>query len=50
MLISSKTLNKTLIVSENTVKGIEHVFPFEFIDSITVKGKTEPIKVYTVIR
>jgi len=45
---SSKTLGKTLIVSENTMKGIEHIFPFEYIDSITVKGKTEPIKVYTV--
>jgi len=47
---SSKTLGKTLIISENTMKGIEDIFPFEYIDSITVKGKTEPIKVYTVIR
>ena len=47
---SSKTLGKTLIVSENTMKGIEHIFPFEYIDSIPVKGKTEPIKVYTVVR
>ena len=45
---SSKTLGKTLIISENTMKGIEHIFPFEYIDSITVKGKTEPIKVYTI--
>jgi len=45
---SSKTLGKTLVVSENTMKGIEHIFPFEYIDSITVKGKTEQIKVYTV--
>ena len=47
---SSKTLGKTLVISENTMCGIEHIFPFEYIDSITVKGKTEPIKVYTVIR
>jgi adenylate cyclase len=47
---SSKTLGKTLVISENTMKGIEHMFPFEYIDSITVKGKTEPIKVYTVKR
>ena len=47
---SSKTLGKTLVISENTIKGIEHIFPFEYIDSITVKGKTEPIKVYTVVR
>ena len=45
---SSKTLGKTLVISENTMKGIEEMFPFEYIDSITVKGKTEPIKVYTV--
>ena len=45
---SSKTLGKTLVISENTMKGIEHIFPFEYIDSITVKGKTELIKVYTV--
>ena len=45
---SSKTLGKTLVISENTRCGIEHIFPFEYIDSITVKGKTEPIKVYTV--
>jgi len=45
---SSKTLGKTLIVSENTRCGIEDVFPFEYIDSITVKGKSEPIKVYTI--
>ena len=47
---SSKTLGKTLVISENTMKGIEDIFPFEYIDSITVKGKTEPIKVYTVDR
>ena len=45
---SSKTLGKTLVISENTMCGIEHIFPLEYIDSITVKGKTEPIKVYTV--
>jgi adenylate cyclase len=47
---SSKTLGKTLIVSEHTVKDIEHIFPFEYINSITVKGKTELVKVYTVVR
>ena len=45
---SSKTLGETLIISENTVKGREHLYPFKFIDSITVKGKSEPIKVYTI--
>ena len=45
---SSKTIGKTIIISENTIQGREHLYPFEYIDSITVKGKTEPIKVYTV--
>ena len=45
---SSKTLGKTLVVSENTMAPIKERFKFEYIDSITVKGKTEPIKVYTV--
>ena len=47
---SSKVLGKTLVISENTMKGIEHIIPFEYVDSITVKGNTEKIKVYTVCR
>ena len=45
---SSKTLGKTLVIGENTRHSIETVYPFEYIDSITVKGKSESIKVYTV--
>jgi adenylate cyclase len=45
---SSKTLGETIIISENTVQGREHLYPFKFIDSITVKGKSELIKVYTI--
>ena len=45
---SSKTLGETIIISENTIQGREHLYPFKFIDSITVKGKTEKIKVYTI--
>jgi adenylate cyclase len=47
---ASKTLGRTLIVSENTKKGIEHKFTFEYIDEIMVKGKTEPVKVYSLQR
>jgi len=47
---ASKTLGRTLIVSENTKKGIEHKFTFEYIDEIMVKGKTEPVKVYSLER
>ena len=45
---SSKTLGKTLVIGEDTRHSIETVYPFEYIDSITVKGKSESIKVYTV--
>tara|TARA_Y100001937_G_scaffold33381_1_gene47620 strand:+ start:3084 stop:5024 length:1941 start_codon:yes stop_codon:yes gene_type:complete len=45
---SSKTLGKTIVIGEQTRHSIETVFPFEYIDSITVKGKTEEIKVYSI--
>jgi len=44
---SSKTLGKTLVIGENTVKAAKLNYNFEYIDQITVKGKTEEIKVYT---
>jgi len=47
---ASKTLGHTLIVGEATKKVIDDKFTFEFVDSITVKGKTEPVNVYTVSR
>jgi len=47
---ASKTLGHTLIVGEATKKVIDHKFTFEFVDSITVKGKTEPVNVYTLER
>ena len=47
---ASKTLGHTLIVGEATKKVIDDKFPFEFVDSITVKGKTEPVNVYTLER
>ena len=45
---SSKTLGKTLVVGEDTVKTAKQKYYFDYIDQITVKGKTEEIKVYTV--
>ena len=44
---SSKTLGKTLVIGEDTVKAAKLNYDFEYIDQITVKGKTEEIKVYT---
>ena len=46
---SSKTLGKTLVIGDETRRTIESEFAFEYIDSITVKGKTEKIKVYTIL-
>ena len=45
---SSKTLGKTIVIGEDTRRSIETLYPFDYIDSITVKGKTEEIKVYTI--
>jgi len=45
---SSKTLGKTIVIGEGTRRSIENLYPFEYIDSITVKGKTETVKVYTI--
>ena len=45
---SSKTLGKTIVIGEDTRRSIETLYPFVYIDSITVKGKTEEIKVYTI--
>ena len=46
---SSKTLGKTLVIGDETRKTIENNFRFEYIDSIIVKGKSEKIKVYTIL-
>ena len=45
---SSKTLGKTLVVGEDTYKAAKINYGFEYVDEITVKGKTEPLKVYTI--
>jgi adenylate cyclase len=45
---SSKTLGKTLIVGESTVNETAKDYDYKFVDEITVKGKTEPVKVYTI--
>jgi len=45
---SSKTLGKTLVVGEETVQAAKYNYKFEYLDEIIVKGKTEPIKVFTI--
>jgi adenylate cyclase len=45
---SSKTLGKTLVVGENTFKAAKLNYNFDYVDEITVKGKTQAVKVYTI--
>ena len=45
---SSKTLGKTLVIGEATVRAAKLNYNFDYVDEITVKGKTEAIKVYTI--
>tara|TARA_B100000925_G_C21629304_1_gene312319 strand:- start:90 stop:539 length:450 start_codon:yes stop_codon:yes gene_type:complete len=45
---SSKTLGKTLVVGQDTYKVAKINYDFTYVDEITVKGKTEPVKVYTI--
>ena len=45
---SGKTLGKTLVVGEDTVKAAKYNYNFEYVDEITVKGKSEAVKVYTI--
>ena len=45
---SSKTLGKTIVIGQDTLHSIESEYSFDYIDSITVKGKSEAVKVYTI--
>ena len=45
---SSKTLGKTLVIGEATVRAAKLNYDFDYADEITVKGKSEAVKVYTI--
>ena len=45
---SSKTLGETLVIGEDTVEAAKYNYNFTYVDEITVKGKTQPVKVFTV--
>ena len=45
---SSKTLGKTLVIGEYTVEAAKNNYNFTYVDEIIVKGKTQPVKVFTV--
>ena len=44
---NSKTLGRTLVIGEDTYKKANGKVLLEYLDEITVKGKSEPCKVYT---
>ena len=44
---NSKTLGRTLVIGEDTYKKASSKVLLEYLDEITVKGKSEPCKVYT---
>ena len=44
---NSKTLGRTLVIGEDTYKKASGKVLLEYLDEITVKGKSEPCKVYT---
>ena len=44
---NSKTLGRTLVIGEETYKKASGKVLLEYLDEITVKGKSEPCKVYT---
>ena len=45
---NSKNYDATLIVGEDTVKETDRLFDYEYVDTITVKGQTRQVKIYTL--
>ena len=45
---NSKNYDATLIVGEDTVEGTKHLFDYEYVDAITVKGQSREVKIYTL--
>ena len=45
---NSKNYDATLIVGEDTMEETEHLFDYEYVDIITVKGQSREVKIYTL--
>tara|TARA_R100001082_G_scaffold84135_1_gene50802 strand:- start:356 stop:1006 length:651 start_codon:yes stop_codon:yes gene_type:complete len=45
---NSKNYDATLIVGEDTVSETKHLFDYEYVDSITVKGQTREVMIYSI--
>lgn len=45
----TKTYSTPILISESTYQQAKHEFDAELVDSVIVKGKTQPVNVYKVI-
>jgi adenylate cyclase len=45
----TKTYQWPILISESTQRQVEEEFETEFVDSVLVKGKTEPVNTYKLI-
>ena len=45
---NSKNYDATLIVGEVTMKETNTLFDYAYVDTLTVKGQTRPVNIYTV--
>ena len=45
---NSKNYDATLIVGEATMKETNTLFDYAYVDTLTVKGQTRPVNIYTV--
>jgi adenylate cyclase len=44
----TKTYQWPILISESTQRQVQAEFETEFVDSVLVKGKTEPVRTYKV--
>jgi adenylate cyclase len=45
----TKTYQWPVLISERTYKQVQEEFEADFVDSVLVKGKTEPVNTYKLI-
>lgn len=45
---SNKQYETKILISQSTVDLLKNKYPLKFVDSATVKGRAEPIKIYTL--
>lgn len=45
---SNKQYETQILISQSTVDLLKGQYPLKFVDSATVKGRAEPIKIYTL--